>query len=396
MTPNRWLVLAALFLARTSLGYHYQSVASVSPLLVDELGLNFSEIGALIGFFSLLGMAAALPAGFLGRRFGEPRAVLIGLGAMALGGFIMGFGATYEAAVAGRLLAGAGAVFLTVSMTKMVTDWFAGREIVTALAILMNSWPVGIALGLVTQGAIAETWGWQAAFLAAALFSLTGVGLVLLIARIRPDGPDAAPGGVSGGAGAGMWRWTISRREMLLISLAGGIWTLYNGGFIVIFGFAPTLLVERGYDVVDAGALISVGTWVYMVAIPLGGWLSERWRRPTTVMAGCFVIGAACVAATPFVEPIVIAFALVGLFIGVPTGNVMALNVETVRAENRNIGIGIYYTWHYLGMSVTPAFAGWMLDMTHNTAVPMYVGTGSMILATLALVVLRRLQAAHG
>ena len=56
MTPNRWLILAALFLARSTLGYQYQSVASVSPLLVDDLGINFAEVGALIGFYSLLGI----------------------------------------------------------------------------------------------------------------------------------------------------------------------------------------------------------------------------------------------------------------------------------------------------------------------------------------------------
>jgi hypothetical protein len=34
--------------------------------------------------------------------------------------------------IAGRLVAGAGGVLLNVQMTKMVADWFAGREIATA------------------------------------------------------------------------------------------------------------------------------------------------------------------------------------------------------------------------------------------------------------------------
>ncbi|MGB0625158.1 MAG: hypothetical protein ACPGQ5_01150, partial [Alphaproteobacteria bacterium] len=40
MTANRWVVLAALFLARSALGFHFQSVASVSPLLVEDLGID--------------------------------------------------------------------------------------------------------------------------------------------------------------------------------------------------------------------------------------------------------------------------------------------------------------------------------------------------------------------
>lgn len=46
----------------------------------------------------------------------------------------------------GRVLSGAGAVLLNVLVTKMVTDWFQGRENVLALGILITSWPLGIAI----------------------------------------------------------------------------------------------------------------------------------------------------------------------------------------------------------------------------------------------------------
>jgi hypothetical protein len=47
-----------------------------------------------------------------------------------------------------RLISGMGAVLINVLMTKMVADWFAGREIVPAIRILVASWPLGLALGL--------------------------------------------------------------------------------------------------------------------------------------------------------------------------------------------------------------------------------------------------------
>ncbi|MBT3399433.1 MAG: MFS transporter, partial [Rhodospirillaceae bacterium] len=49
MMTNRWLVLGALFVARSALGFHFQSVASVAPLLVEDLGIDFTAIGTLIG-----------------------------------------------------------------------------------------------------------------------------------------------------------------------------------------------------------------------------------------------------------------------------------------------------------------------------------------------------------
>jgi len=388
MTPNRWIILAALFLARTALGYQYQSVASVSPLLVTDLGINFAEVGALIGFYSLLGIASALPAGLLGLRFGDTRIALVGAAMMAAGGFVMGLGDSYEIALLGRVLSGTGSVFLTVLVTKIVADWFSGREIVTALAILMNSWPVGIALGLVSQGAIAEAWGWQAVFLSTGFACLAGMGLVALVARGKPQ----KDGAQTPSQPASAWRWTISRREAVLASLAGCVWILYNSGFIMIVSFAPAMLVARDFDIVEAGALISIGTWVYMFAIPIGGWLSERLRRPNLTMVGCFLLAAVIVAAVPFVESVVVMFALAGIFVGIPTGNVMALSVENVRAENRNMGVGLYYSFHYVGLTTIPVIAGWALDLSGSTAAPMFVGAACTALAIGVLGVLRFVQ----
>jgi predicted MFS family arabinose efflux permease len=388
MTPNRWLVLAALFLARTTLGYQYQSVASVSPLLVEDLGINFAEVGALIGFYSLLGIASALPAGLLGRRFGDTRIILLGIAMMAAGGFVMGLGDSYGIASVGRVISGAGGVFITVLMTKIVADWFSGREIITALAILMNSWPVGIALGLVSQGSIGAAWGWQAVFLSTGFVCLVGMVLVMLAARVRPE-QGATPPPAQPTAG---WSWTISRREAVLASLAGCVWILYNSGFIMIVSFAPAMLVARDFDIAEAGALISIGTWVYMFAIPIGGWLSERLQRPNVTMVGCFLLATVIVAAVPFVETVVVVFALAGIFVGIPTGNVMALSVENVRAENRNMGVGFYYSFHYVGLTTIPVIAGWALDLSGSTAAPMFVGAACTALAIGVLGALRFVQ----
>lgn len=384
MTANRWVVLGVLFLARTALGYAYQSVASVSPLMIADLSLSFAEVGALIGFFGLPGMFVALPGGLLGKRFGDVKVAVGGLLLMALGGFLMAAADGYGLASVGRLFMGIGAVTMTVVLVKLVGDWFEGREIVTALAILMNSWPVGIALGQVTQGALGEAYGWQTAFAVCGAWALSGALLVAVVFRRGTrETVTADPGD------------RITRGEMILAALAGLIWTLYNGGFIAIMGFAPAMLTARGFDVAAAGYLISTGTWVYMVAIPLGGWLSERLDRPNLVMFSCFAVGAATVAAVPYVGDPVICFVLAGIFIGIPTGNVMALTVECVRRQHRNTGNGIYYTIHYAGMFAIPALAGWSLDLTGTAAAAMLVGAAATASAIGVLLVLRVLQARY-
>jgi predicted MFS family arabinose efflux permease len=383
MTANRWMVLAALFIARCALGYHFQSVASVSPLLVEDLGIDFTAVGTLIGFFSLLGVVTALPSGFLGDRFGEKWVCLTGLSMMAVGGLVMWLGEDFAVISLGRILAGTGGVAITVIMVKIVGDLFEGREVVTAMAILMNSWPVGIVIGLWTQGALAEAWGWQAVFLTAGIGSFVGLALVAGFYRHRHKrAPVRGP----------LLRIAITRREAALVSLAGIVWVLYNAGYLMVLSFGPAMLVARGYDVIGAGALIANATFVYMFAIPLGGWLSARIARPNLTMIACFLLGAAAVAAVPLADAPLALLIAAAIFIGIPTGNVMALTVETVRAEHRNTGTGLYHTWNHAGLFVGPAFAGWIVDLTGDPANTMYVGGATQVLAIVALLALRAIQ----
>ncbi len=381
MMTNRWLVLGALFVARSALGFHFQSVASVAPLLVEDLGIDFTAIGTLIGLFSLLGVVTALPAGFLGQRFGERRVCIFGLALMALGGFVMWLGDGFAMIAVGRMIAGTGGVVITVIMVKIVGDLFEGKEVVTAMAILMNSWPVGIAIGLWSQGALAETWGWQAVFLVAGIGSF--VGMLLVAAVYRPGVPAVV---------RPLQRLAITRIEAAKVSLAGMVWVLYNAGYLMVLSFGPAMLVMRGLDVAAAGLLIANATFVYMFAIPLGGWLSEKLARPNLVMVSCFALGAITVALVPLVDSPLLLFILAAIFIGIPTGNVMALTVETVRAEHRNTGTGMYHTWNHAGLFVGPALAGWIVTQTGDPATAMFVGGTTMTLAIFALGALRALQ----
>ena len=46
---SRWIALALIFITRTSMGFQFQSIGSVGPLLVDELGLTYAQLGTQIG-----------------------------------------------------------------------------------------------------------------------------------------------------------------------------------------------------------------------------------------------------------------------------------------------------------------------------------------------------------
>src|SRR3979490_2136099 len=92
---NRWGVLAALFAVRLTMGFQFQSVAAVAPLLERELGVSLADIGVLIGLYFTPGVVLALPGGAIGQRLGDKQTVLGALLLMLLGGGAMGFSAAW-------------------------------------------------------------------------------------------------------------------------------------------------------------------------------------------------------------------------------------------------------------------------------------------------------------
>ena len=85
---NRWTALALVFLTRTSMGFQFQSVASVAPLMIADLGLSYTQLGTLTGLYMLPGVLFAATGSLIGQRLGERRVVLGGLGLMVLGGIV--------------------------------------------------------------------------------------------------------------------------------------------------------------------------------------------------------------------------------------------------------------------------------------------------------------------
>jgi MFS family permease len=190
---------------------------------------------------------------------------------MSLSGAWLALARSLAEADAARVLCGAGAVVLNVLLTKLVADWFAGRERVLAMSILVNAWPIGIGLALLVVGPVAVAAGWQWALGTSAAFAAAGFAVVLVVYR-PPPGQGALQ---SATVGLGL----LQRREWALLLLASMPWLFYNAAYQIAISFLPSYLVETGFDIGRAGAWSALNTVVLVVSVQLGGIQLKRTRR---------------------------------------------------------------------------------------------------------------------
>lgn len=102
---NRWTILAVLFLPRLTMGMQYQSIAAVSPLVIEAYAVTLADVGSMIGLYLGPGILVAIPGSIIAARLGEKRVVVPALFAMLMGGSMLAVFPNWTVALLGRVLA---------------------------------------------------------------------------------------------------------------------------------------------------------------------------------------------------------------------------------------------------------------------------------------------------
>ncbi|PXW72517.1 putative MFS family arabinose efflux permease [Loktanella sp. PT4BL] len=379
MTANRWLILAILFFARLTMAFQFQAVAALSPLLMETFGIGLAEIGFLIGLYFAPGIFFALPGGAVAARFGDKRIVGAGLLLMLLGGTMVAVTESWNVLVAGRFIMGTGGVILNVLMTKMLVDWFAGREISTAMAIYINSWPVGIALALMllpllaNAGGIAFAW-WTLWGLVAAAF------VIFALFYHSPEGIEVTT--------AALERVSF---PYFALTLAGLVWALYNTALAMVFSFGPALLVQQGWSLTQAGSVTSLFMVLFSIALPIGGIIADRTGRKDAIIYLSLISFAVLMPVILYAPALALTvFCVLGILFALGAGPVMTLPGDVLTPKSRSLGMGVFFTIYYVVMMVGPRFGGGLADAAGDAGMAILAGAGMSFAAAVCLLFFRR------
>jgi MFS family permease len=183
----------------------------------------------------------------------------------------------------------------------------------------------------------------------------------------------------------------LDLKTLTAVMVAGVIWGLFNVGFAVIFSFGPTMLVERGWTIAQAGSAISIVLWLAVFSVPFGGFVTDRLKRPQNILIwGSLVFAGlmACFAHTGAVIANVIAL---GLISGQPAGFMMSLPARVLQPATRAIGMGVFYTLYYATMMLGPIIGGAAAKWTGSAAAAFDFGGLALVACPVLLVVFNRI-----
>lgn len=309
---------------------------------------------------------------------------LLGLGLLlvAIGGVVAAAAEGFAGLAAGRLVSGAGFVLSSLYFTKVTVDWFAGRELATAMAVTVMSWPFGIAMGQVGHGWLALHQSWQAPFAVGSVYALLSA--LAVVALYQPPAPSPSANAPQSAR--------LTGREWTLTLIAAVVWAAFNGAYVIYLSFAPKVLTGAGMSALAAASVVSAASWVMIFSGALCGQLADRFGRADLILTICLVGGMVSFALLPQVEwalATCLAYGLIGV---APAGLIVALTGEAMAPHKRAFGMGVFQSLFFILTAAAPAAAGWLFDRTRNPFVPILFAITLMAAALLVYHAFRLVQ----
>ena len=278
----RFVIGGLVVFLNFTLGLSFFAISPVTPLIMDEYGVNRGAASLLTSMVILVQATFAIPGGMLVGRVGLKKLIAIGwlLGATPALSFLA---PSFPFLLALRVVYGLSFGILMPAIGPLLMQWFHPKELplVNSLAVAVIT--LGISLSTFTVAPLSNVVGWKGAISVFGAVALVGLVGWLVLGRTQ----DSA---VRGGTALPLRRvWGVLRsRTVLLIAAAdAGPFAQYTA----LVAWLPTYYFEvHGMSLARAGWLVGILPLTGLFSVLLSGLLTLRVRRrkPFLIIPGVF------------------------------------------------------------------------------------------------------------
>ncbi len=341
-----WTLAFALLLPVGLLGYGnmYLLVPTI-PRYIDRLGGTHSDLGVVMGLFSLTSLLMRPVAGALSDRFGSKAVLALGAGGMGLVNLAYLPTASVAGAMVVRSLHGLGWGVFSVAGSTMAAEITPPGRRGEALSLFGMMGGLGLALGPVIGDAVGAG---DESFLLAAAAGIVSLALTLAIPLPGSDAERSRQG-----------RTSLFTRGALL---PAAVTLTFMATYGAVFTFVPVLTQQRGMG--GAGWFFTPYALGMVLSRTFTGRLSDRYGRTRLIAPG--MVLAACGLALLGASDDRIALAAAALLYSGAFAAVqpicLAWATDRSRPEDRGAGIATALAAQDLGISLGSFAAGLVAD----------------------------------
>jgi FSR family fosmidomycin resistance protein-like MFS transporter len=370
------------------------------PLIKDELGLSYTEMGFLVTARFLASTVANFPSGMIVDLIERHYLVVtIALAWVGVPYLFIGMSQSYAVLLGCMAMIGIGNNLWHPAAFSILRDAYPQKR-GWAMGWHSSGANIGDALGPFMSGIFLAWVTWRTILVGSFIPGL-GIGFLIwwLLKKPRSDSPrllqaerrGSQPAGNSGLSLGEYWKGLGSlliNPSIFILSFINGVRSLTQNGLST---FLPSFFMD----------LLKLSPWmsgVYMtiiqlagiIASPISGRLSDEYGRKRVVTGALFSTSAAIFFLAFFNVPwlFVVFLSVVGFFLYSLRPVLIAWTMEVAPKELGGSAVGLQFTFQSVLSALAPVLGGWIAD-TWGLMVTFYFLAAVLLLSNLLVVFLR-------
>lgn len=367
-------IIVGGFLALAALNLMNSAYSNVLETIKAEMGLSYTQSGALMSAYFVGYMLGQIPWGMLADSRGSRPTITLSVLGVSASTMLFGLSRTVAFAMASRFLSGLLGAGIFVPSVRLVSAWFTSEERGTALGVLNIGGSVGLVAASWAVPLISLDAGWRLTIRSAGAIGVAAGAAVWLLLRDR-DGPN--------NRGLNLSSLPFRDRDFWLLAFTQFI---RLGSYYTLIAWLPLVLKEEyGLSIVATSGALSLFNLAGMLANPLGGVVSDRVGKRSVLMASFALLGLDVLFFAGRLTGlwVYLAVLVLGWFINFVRSPSFTIISDVFGTEAAGSISGVHNTFASLGALVLPYTLGFIKDYTLSyrlgwlsVSVFMFIGVG--------------------
>ncbi len=375
----QWVMLALLWLVYASFGLVNGSMGVLVTPIVNDLRLNHSEMGMVLGSWQLVFIVASIAAGNVIDRWGVRKSMLIGIAIVVFSAGLRSVAVGFATILLAVAIFGAGMPMISVGGQKAVALWFQGPRRGIAVGLLLTgAWAGGVIALSLTNSVVmplADN-SWRAAFLAYGGVVLAVGILWWFLARDK----EATASGRRPGAFKTLGQ-IVRIRNVQLVMIVGLVALATSHG---IMSWLPRILENAGMSPAEAGYAASANMLAGLPVVLILPRVTPQRLRGLVLAVGALVAALALCGLIATAGAVQWASLIVVGVAGsayLPFLVLILMDSPEIPAEYLGSANGVFMSVAQIGGFVAPLMVGALHDLTGGFLAGVLVNAGLNVLA---------------
>ncbi len=358
----------ALFLVAAAVTMTQYKIPTVMTEIMSMFSIDASMASWLMSIFTFVGIIVAIPTGFLVKRFGPKKLILVAVIINVVASCIGAFTTSVELLLVTRASEGVSLVFVIASSPLVIQACVNPAKHGTSMGIYMLGGMLGATFAGFLTPTLFYSLGYRGLWLGyAAITAVAGVVFAFYIklpaATLSQEDRAIASG--EGGASSDDWKVFFKLNTWLFFIP----FAVFQMVLLTVLSYGPVALQQQGMSPTLSGVVSTLPMLLAVISSIAFGAISDRMGRckPLCII-GMVALGPCCFIMLNYYGIIMwVALVVMGLLaMGTPTVFVAAYPTVLGKPELMSVGMGVLLLvqslGQFLGTAVSSALLGPSLD----------------------------------